>query len=114
MTIFSYAFFGFCAFFLAFLIFAFVINLGFRPAKKTRINESVPLNASGAVKIYEQDRVTGEWFSTLVESKDSPAFLEYIDRLYGNHIEHFVVPVVYSAENQQWVKKSFLASLGIT
>lgn len=111
MNIFIYALFGFCLFILA---LALVVNLGFRPAKKTLINESVPLNAENAIKIYEQDRVTGEWFSTLVESKDSPAFLEYIDRLSGNHIEHFVVPVVYSAENQQWVKKNFLASRGIT
>lgn len=106
MTIFSYAFFGFCAFFLAFLVFAFVLNLGFKPPKKTRINESVPLNASGAVKIYEQDPITGEWFSTLVESQESSAFLEYIDRLSGFNLEHFIVPVKYNPKSNQWESRT--------
>lgn len=78
------------------------IRAGLKPAKKTRINDSVPLTAKNAVKVYEQDSTTGEWLSTLVEDQTSPAFLEYLDRLKGNHIEHFVIPVKYNPASQKW------------
>ena len=78
------------------------VRAGLKPAKKTRINDSVPHNSKNAVKVYEQDSTTGEWFSTLIENQTSPAFLEYLDRLKGNHIEHFIVPVKYNPASQKW------------
>lgn len=92
---------------LAFVIFAgfsMFVGAGLKAAQKTRINDSVPYDCKTAVKVYEQDEQTGEWFSTLIE-RQSPAFLEYLDRLKGHHIPHFIVPVKYNFKKEVWEPK---------
>ena len=102
MSFATYVFFGAALTVVIICAISLFVYGGLKPAQKTRINESVPINSKSAVKVYEQDLTTGEWFSTLIESQTSPAFLEYLDGLKGNHIEHFIVPVKYSPASQKW------------
>ena len=101
----KYAFLGLILSGVSFSFFSLFVNNGFRPPHKTKINGSVPFDSTSAVKIYEQDPTTYEWLSTLVESNNTPGFLEYLDRLKGNGIEHFVIPVKFNYRTQLWEAK---------
>ncbi len=103
-TFFKYVLLGALIAFFFFAAFSVFVGAGLKAAQKTRINSSVPFDCKTAFKIYEQDTTTGEWFSTLTE-RQSPAFLEYLDRLKGLRIPHFVVPVSYNYKTQTWEPK---------
>ena len=108
-TFFKYVLYGALIAFLLFAAFSIFVGAGLKAAQKTRINASVPFDCKTAVKVYEQDERTGEWFSTLIENQTSPGFLEYIDRLTGLRIPHFVVPVQYNYKTQAWEPKVLTA-----
>lgn len=100
----KYVLIGACIAFVVFAGFSLFVGAGLKAAQKTRINDSVLYDCKTAIKVYEQDDRTGEWFSTLIE-RQSPAFLEYLDRLKGNHIPHFIVPVQYNFKKKAWEPK---------
>ena len=105
MDFIKYVFIGALIAFAIFALFSLFVGAGLKAAQKTLINDSVPYDCKTAVKIYEQDERSGEWLSTLVENQTSSGFLEYMDRLKGNHIPHFLIPVEYNFKKKAWEPK---------